>query len=246
MKALFESCTQHLGEHLPSYVAATDDGHGLAPGRQLIGVKEEGGGRNGAAGLRDDVCGHHNGAHGGADFGFGDGEDAVDVALDVGEVAHADALGPEAVGDGAAGEFGGPLDDSPGSKARGCIPGELWLNAIDLDRGLELFDGGSNAAEKASAGDRRENQIDVGKLFDDFTDRYFPGLTQTGTVPLATAKAHAAMMVEHGEGEDESLLFVHYGQSAGPQAGDKAQDLAVDLRRATQGSDDGHGTIRFR
>ena len=69
-------------------------------------MEEQGGGGDGSAGLGDEAGGGDDGAHGGANLGFGDGDDAVDEGLDVGEVALADALGAQAVGDGAAGEFG--------------------------------------------------------------------------------------------------------------------------------------------
>jgi hypothetical protein len=89
----------------------------------LGSVEEQRGGGDGSARLGDDARGSDNGAHGGADFRFSDRDDAIDEGLDVGEVAFAYALGAEAVGDGTAGEFGSPCDDSAGAKALGGIAG---------------------------------------------------------------------------------------------------------------------------
>ncbi len=99
---------------------------------------------------------------------FSDGDDAVDERLDMSEVAHAYALGAEAVGNGAAGELGGPGDDFAGAEAFGGIGGEFGLDAEDLHVGAQALDGGGDAAEEASAGDGSEDEIDVGELFDDF------------------------------------------------------------------------------
>ncbi len=66
--------------------------------------------------------------------------------------------------------------------------------ALFLDENVGLFISLNSAGRNSDTFDLRE------KLLDDFTDRYFPGPTQTGKMPLATAKAHAAMMVGQYDG----------------------------------------------
>jgi CubicO group peptidase (beta-lactamase class C family) len=66
--------------------------------------------------------------------------------------------------------------------------------ALFLDDNVGLFISLNSAGRNADTFDLRE------KLFDDFTDRYFPGPTPNGRVPLAMAKAHAAMMVGQYDG----------------------------------------------
>jgi CubicO group peptidase (beta-lactamase class C family) len=65
------------------------------------------------------------------------------------------------------------------------------------------------------------------KLFDDFTDRYFPGPTRSGTVPPAVAKAHAALMVGQYDGsrrEDTTFAsFVNLLSQVGIEADDKGR-----------------------
>ncbi len=100
--------------------------------RQLGGVEQQRGHGNGAAGLGNQARGGDNGAHGGANLRFSDGDDAVDKGLDVGEVALAHALGAQAVGDGAAGQFRAPGDDFAGAKAFRGVAGKLRLDAEDF------------------------------------------------------------------------------------------------------------------
>ena len=95
-------------------------------------VEEQRGRRNGAAGLGNQPRGSHDGAHGGANFGFGHGDDAVDECLDVGKVAHADALRAQAVGDRPAGQLRRPGDDLARAKTLRGVAGQLRLNAKDL------------------------------------------------------------------------------------------------------------------
>jgi len=66
--------------------------------------------------------------------------------------------------------------------------------SLYLDDNVGLFISLNSAGRNSDTFDLRE------KLFDDFTDRYFPGPTPPGKVPLATAKAHAAMMVGQYDG----------------------------------------------
>ncbi len=115
----------------------------------------------------------------GADFGFGDRDDAVDEAQDVGEVELAEGLGAEAVGEGAGGLGGGPLDEGAGAEGLCGVGGEFGFAAADLDSceptlatmdcreggdrlwrgaGFEL-DRGGYAGEQAAAGDGREDQV---------------------------------------------------------------------------------------
>ena len=95
-------------------------------------MEEQRGGGDRAAGLGNQARCGDDGAHGGANLGFGDGDNAVDEGLDVGEVALAYALRAQAVGDGAAGELGRPGDDVAGAKALRGVAGQLRLDAEDL------------------------------------------------------------------------------------------------------------------
>ena len=62
---------------------------------------------------------------------FRHGDDAVDVGLDVGEVAHADTLRAKPVGDGAAGELRRPGDDFAFAKAFAGVAGKFRFDADD-------------------------------------------------------------------------------------------------------------------
>src|SRR6185437_7135355 len=128
-------------------VAPADDGNGVFVGRELGGVEEQCGSGDGAAGLGNDAGAGDDGTHGGADFRLSDGDDAIDEGLDVGEVAFAYALGAEAVGDGAAGEFGSPSNDFAGAEAFGGVAGEFRFDAENFGLRTETFDGGGDAAE---------------------------------------------------------------------------------------------------
>ena len=85
LSGLGEDFGELAGSTLPPLTTATRS----AIGRQFGAVKEQCSGCNGSAGLGNETRGSDDGAHGGADFGFGDGDDAVDEGLDVGEVALA-------------------------------------------------------------------------------------------------------------------------------------------------------------
>lgn len=90
--------------------------------------------------------------------------------------------------------------------------------ALFLDENVGLFISLNSAGRSSDTFDLRE------KLFDDFTDRYFPGPTPTGKVPLAMAKAHAAMMVGQYDGsrrEDTTFAsFVNLLSQVAISAGD--------------------------
>jgi len=77
--------------------------------------------------------------------------------------------------------------------------------SLYLDDNVGLFISLNSAGRNSDTFDLR------GKLFDDFTDRYLPGPTPTGKMPLATAKAHAAMMVGQYDGSRrEDTTFVSF------------------------------------
>ncbi|MBS0274778.1 MAG: beta-lactamase family protein [Proteobacteria bacterium] len=77
--------------------------------------------------------------------------------------------------------------------------------ALFLDHDVGLFISLNSAGRASDTFDLRE------KLFDDFTDRYFPGPTPAGKVPLAMAKAHAAMMAGQYDGSRrEDTTFVSF------------------------------------
>jgi len=157
-----------LGEEGGIDVAAADYGYGCRVGRELGGVEEEGGGGYGSAGLGNQARGGYDGAHGGANFGFGDGDDAFDKGLDVGEVALAYALGAQSICDGAAGQLGGPGDDPASAEAFGGVAGQLGFDAEDSGLGANLLDGGGYSAEQAAAADGGEDEIDFGEGLYDF------------------------------------------------------------------------------
>src|SRR5256885_304793 len=99
------------GQRFGVDVASADDGYVQLGVRELLGVKDESGGGDGAAGFGDCVGIGGEIFHGLADFVFGDGNDVVDEGADVLEVDGADALGAQAVGKGAGDLLGGELDD---------------------------------------------------------------------------------------------------------------------------------------
>ena len=113
-------------------VAAGEDGDDLFGRRELVGVEERGGEGDGAGGFGGEVGGLQDEAEGGADLVFGDGDDAVDVLEDVLEVALAEGLGAEAIGEGAGGLGGGPLDKGAGVEGLFGVGGEGWFYAVDL------------------------------------------------------------------------------------------------------------------
>ncbi len=96
----------------------------------------------------------NEGAHGGADFSFGDGNDVVDVGPDVVVVALAEGLGAEAVAEGAGSHIGRPGDEATAAEAFLGIGGELGFDADDADIGAKVLDGGGNAAEESASGYR--------------------------------------------------------------------------------------------
>ncbi len=100
--------------------------------RQLVRMEEQRGSCDGAAGLGNQARSGNDGAHGSANLGLRYGDDAVDESLDVGEVAHADALRAQAVGNGAAGELRRPGDDFAGAKTLRGVAGQLRLDAEDF------------------------------------------------------------------------------------------------------------------
>jgi len=93
--------------------------------------------------------------------------------------------------------------------------------SLFLDHNVGLFISLNSAGRSSDTFDLRE------KLFGDFTDRYFPGPTQTGSVSLATAKAHAAMMVGQYDGsrrEDTTFAsFVNLLSQASLSADDSGR-----------------------
>ena len=93
--------------------------------------------------------------------------------------------------------------------------------SLFLDENVGLFISLNSAGRNSDTFDLRE------KLFDDFTDRYFPGPTPTGKVPLAMAKAHAAMMVGQYDGsrrEDTTFAsFVNLLSQVGISADDSGR-----------------------
>ena len=157
-----------LGEDFGLDVAAAHDDDGFAEGAQLLGVEEQAGRGGGSAGLGREAGGVEEGAHGGADFGFGDGDDVVDVSADVSEVALAEGLGAEAVAEGAGGLFRGPGDERAGAEALLRVGGQLRLDADDARGGAGELDGGGDAAEESAAGDGREDEVAVGQVFENF------------------------------------------------------------------------------
>ncbi len=90
------------------------------------------------------------------------------------EVELAEGLGAEAVGDGAGGLRGGPLDEGLVSKDSLASAASSGSAAPDLDGGVAEagcggeFDAGGDAGEQAAAGDGGEDEVDVGELLEDF------------------------------------------------------------------------------
>ena len=77
--------------------------------------------------------------------------------------------------------------------------------SLYLDRNVGVFISLNSAGRDSDTFSLRD------KLLDEFTDRYFPGPTPTGKVPLAMAKAHAAMMVGQYDGSRrEDTTFVSF------------------------------------
>ena len=122
---------EYFGKYFERYIAAADHCNRLPIGRQFVAVEEQGSRSHGAAGLGNEPCSRDDGAHGGANLGFSHCDNTVDEGLDVVKIAHAYALGTQAVGDGTAGELGRPLDNVARTEALGSVSGELMLHAED-------------------------------------------------------------------------------------------------------------------
>ena len=165
-------------------------------------MEEQGGRGDGAAGLGNETRGGDDGAHGGADFRFGHGDDAVNECLNVGEVALAYGLSAEAVGEGARGELGGPSDDGAGAEAFGGVAGQFRLDAVNLGLWAEPLDGGGDAGEQSAARDGDEDEVDAGQGFDDFE--------------TAGSLAGDDLLVVVGRDDDIAMLadeFVGFGEA---------------------------------
>ena len=80
----------------------------------------------------------------------------------------ADALGAQAVGEGARDLLGGELDDFPDTQAGLGIGSEFGFDAEDIDFGPGELDSGCDAADQASAAAGREDGFDVGQVFENF------------------------------------------------------------------------------
>ena len=147
-----------LGEQLSAEVgvevaAADDDGY-LLGWWEFMRVVEGGGEGDSAAWLGDDTGGGEHEAHGVEDLVLGDAEEAVDVREDVLEVEPAEGLGAQAVGDGAGGIGGGPLDEAAGVEGGFGVGGEGGFGSPDLDARVSELDCGGDAADQASSADR--------------------------------------------------------------------------------------------
>jgi len=90
-------------------------------------MEERGGEADDPGGLGDNAGGAKDEAEGGADFFFADGNDPVDKLEDVVEVALAEGLRAEAVGEGAAGPGCWPLNECAGIEGLLGVGGELRL-----------------------------------------------------------------------------------------------------------------------
>src|SRR5690242_8046884 len=95
-------------------------------------------------------------------------DDLVDVAPDMLEVDVANALGAKSISGSTRHLFGGKLNDLAGTQTGLGIGGKFGFNADHIDFGVDLFDGGRDAADQAAATDGRDDSFDVGQFLKDF------------------------------------------------------------------------------
>src|SRR4029077_18306593 len=115
-------------EHLRFDVASGDYGNVELCVWQLVAVKEKSCKRYSPAGFGNGLRGGREQLHRLADFVFADSDDVVDILPDVFEVDGADALGAEAVGNGARHLFSRELNDFSGAQAGVGVSGEFGFD----------------------------------------------------------------------------------------------------------------------
>ncbi len=142
--------------------AGEDNADFFTGGADFIGNSGSGG--DGGGRLDDDFHAFPDGFHGLDDFGFGDGDNVVNVFFEDGEGERGEG-GAETVGDGVAGAGG---RDGTGTKRAISIVGVGGLAADDFDLRALKFGGERDAAEKTSATDGSEDVIEVGDFFEKF------------------------------------------------------------------------------
>ncbi len=123
---------------------------------------------NGSAGLRNQPRCGDDGAHGGANLRLGHGDDAIDKRLDVSEVAFAYALRAEAVGDGAAGQFGRPGDNFASSKLSAVSPASSGSMPKTLTCGRDCFTAAATPPSRPPPETGARTRSTSGQFLNDF------------------------------------------------------------------------------
>jgi len=169
----YRGCIAERLEQRGVDVAAADDGD-VHPGvGQLMGVKQECGWSDGAAGLGYGFSGGGEQARGFANFILGHGDDVVDIGADVFEIDGADALSTKAVGECLGNFFGGEGNDVAGAQTGLGVACKFGFDADHLylllaGQGMAEFEGRSDAADQSSAADGDEHGFYGGQVFEDF------------------------------------------------------------------------------
>jgi hypothetical protein len=157
-----------LKKHGGVNVTAADDCDGVPCRGKLISMEEPGGGRNGSARLCNEVGVPDDVSHGEEDFVFRDGDNRINIGAEVGEIVFADLLRAEAVGESAGSLGRGPGDTLVGTEAFRRVGGKFGLDSNDANIRASQFDGSSDAAQETASANRREDEVYLGELLEDF------------------------------------------------------------------------------
>ena len=163
--------------------------------------------RHCAAGLGNQPRCSDDGTHCGTNLRFSDGDDVIDEGLDIGEVAFADALRAQAVGDGAAGQLAPPGDDLAGAEAFRRVAGQLRLDAKDLAWGRNCLTAAATPLSRPPPLDRRKHQIHVGQGFDDL--QAAGGLAGDDLLVVIWRNDHVAVLAHQFLGHGQPLAGGH-------------------------------------
>ncbi len=129
------------------------------------------GGGDGAGRLDDQFQTFPESAHGGENFFFGDESDFVDVLAKNRKSKRAES-GAKAVGDGFG--FCGWLDFAGGERAVSVV-GIFRFGANNANLRAHGFRGDGSTAEETAAADWRNDDVEVGNVFEQFDGSRCPG-----------------------------------------------------------------------
>ncbi len=202
-------------------------------------MEEQRGNRDRAAGFGDQSRGGNNGAHGGADLGFGNGDDVIDKSLDCGRSLRLPTLcvrRPSAMVRLVSSAAHVTME--PARKLSAVSAGKLWLDADYFGLRTQLLHRCGHAAEQAAAGYRGNDEVHAGEVFDNL--QAAGGLTGDDLLIVIRGNDDIAVLAHKllGDGEALAGCKAHvYNFGTEDEGGG-----ALDGRGVRRHDDDGFGT----